>query len=118
MDTRVARTTTGVSHWLNTWTERFTLGRIVPSAAGRRGIAGMELIRSFGRAGALAALALVVALVAGGYALANSSSSGPSSTGPSSAGTVVVSGSGTATVLPDTLTITMSVRALKPSAKG
>jgi uncharacterized protein YggE len=68
-------------------------------------------IRSLGRADVLAIVALAVALAAGGYAL-SSSQSGVAS------GTVSVSGSGTATERPDTLTVTMSVRTVAPSTKA
>lgn len=71
----------------------------------------MEFLRSLGRSGVLAAVALAVALAAGGYAIA-SGSSGNGGTG----GTVSVSGDGTAVSVPDTLTVQMSIRTVRPSA--
>ncbi|HWD24848.1 MAG TPA: SIMPL domain-containing protein [Acidimicrobiales bacterium] len=73
----------------------------------------MAFVRSFGRSGALAAIALAVALAAGGLTLTRGSSSGG---GP--AGTVSVSGSGTATSRPDELTVQLSIRTVRPSAKA
>jgi uncharacterized protein YggE len=84
-----------------------------PHADEREEVRDIDVFGKVGQSGALAAVALAVALAAGGYALA-SAPSGSSTV----SGTVEVTGNGTVTVVPDTLTITMAITTVRATTKA